>query len=173
MHGGEAQVGECQIKLVSFGPESPGHKKARRYLTKRDGLTGLLVGEHLMTAVDEEGLFADWAEVPMQVARYELHGRNRQGSEPPRILDMLALRIAALRVVELTEMLLRRLTPAVAGRTGPLKFVVSMAGQDFDEARHVVEQIVSQVQDMLPESLELGATLIKGEPGRPARTLLE
>jgi eukaryotic-like serine/threonine-protein kinase len=173
MHGGEAQVGECRIKLVSFGPESPGHKKARQYLAKRDGLTGLLVREHLMKAIDEDGLFADWAEVPMQVARYELRGPNRQVSERPTILEMLALRRAAQRVVDLTEMLLLSLTPAVAGRTGPLKFVVSMVGPSIDEARHVVEQVVSQVQGMLPESLELGATLIKGEPGRPARTLLD
>ena len=173
MHGGEAQVGECRVKLVSFGPDSPGHKKARQYLSKRDGLTGLLVREHLMKAIDEDGLFADWAEVPMQVARYELRGPNRQVSERPTILEMLALRRAAQRVVDLTEMLLLSLTPAVAGRTGPLKFVVSMVGPSIDEARHVVEQVVSQVQGMLPESLELGATLIKGEPGRPARTLLD
>jgi hypothetical protein len=41
-----------------------------------------------------------------------------------------------------------------------------MVGPSLDEARHVVEQVVSQVQGMLPETLELGdATLIKGEPG--------
>jgi hypothetical protein len=32
MHGGEAQVGECRLKLVSFAPESPQHKRARQYL---------------------------------------------------------------------------------------------------------------------------------------------
>jgi hypothetical protein len=62
MHGGEAQVGECRLKLVSFGPESPHHKRARQYLAKRDGLTGLLVREHLLKAIDEDGLFAEWAE---------------------------------------------------------------------------------------------------------------
>jgi serine/threonine-protein kinase len=94
-------------------------------------------------------------------------------SERPTILEMLALRRAAQRVVELTEMLLLCLTPAVAGRTGPLSFVVSMVGPTVDEARHVVEQVVSQVQGMLPDTLELGATIVKGEPGRPARTLID
>jgi eukaryotic-like serine/threonine-protein kinase len=76
-------------------------------------------------------------------------------------------------VVEITEMLLLSITPAVAGRTGPLKFAVAMVGPSLEEARHVVEQIVSQVQGMLPESLQLAATLVKGEPGRPGRTLLD
>jgi eukaryotic-like serine/threonine-protein kinase len=173
MHGGEAQVGECRLKLVSFGPDSIQHKRARQYLHKRDGLTGLLVREHLLKAIDEDGLFGDWAEGPMQVARYELRGPNRQVSERPTILEMLALRRAAQRVVELTEMLLLSLTPVVAGRTGPLKFAVSIVGPTIDEARHVVEQVVSQVQGMLPDTLELGATLVKGEPGRPARTLVD
>lgn len=173
LHGGEVQVGECRLKLVTFGTDSPQHRRARQYLAKRDGLTGLLVREHLMKAIDEDGLFADWAEVPMQVARYELRGPNRQVSERPTILEMLALRKAAQRVIDLTEMLLLSLTPAVAGRTGPLKFVVSIVGPSIDEARHVVEQVVAQVQGMLPETLELGATLVKGEPGRPARSLID
>jgi len=54
-----------------------------------------------------------------------------------------------------------------------LAFVVSMVGPTIDEARHVVEQVVSQVQGMLPETLELAATLVKGEPNRPARTLID
>ena len=29
------------LKLVSFGPDSLAHKRARQYLGKRDGLTGL------------------------------------------------------------------------------------------------------------------------------------
>jgi len=173
MHGGEAQVGECRLKLVSFAPELAQHKRARQYLAKRDGLTGLLVREHLMKAIDEDGDFAEWAEAPMQVARYELRGPNHQVSDRPTILEMLALRRAAQRVVELSEMLLLSLVPLIAGRTGPLKFVVSMVGPSLDEARHVVEQVVSQVQGMLPETLELHATLIKGEPGRKARTLID
>ena len=173
LHGGEAQVGECRLKLVSFGPESIQHKRARQYLHKRDGLTGLLVREHLLKAIDEDGLFGDWAEAPMEVARYELRGPNRQVSERPTILEMLALRRAAQRVVELTEMLLLSLTPVVAGRTGPLKFAISIVGPTIEEARHVVEQIVSQVQGLLPDTLELGATLVKGENGRPARTLVD
>ncbi|MEO6421010.1 MAG: FHA domain-containing serine/threonine-protein kinase, partial [Polyangiaceae bacterium] len=39
MHGGEVQFGELRFKLASFGKDSMGHKRARAYLAKRDGLT--------------------------------------------------------------------------------------------------------------------------------------
>ena len=32
MHGGEAQVGELRLKLVSFQPDSPHHRRARQFL---------------------------------------------------------------------------------------------------------------------------------------------
>ena len=41
-----------------------------------------------------------------------------------------------------------------AGRTGPLKFVVSMVGPSLEEARHIVEQVVSQVQGIIPDTLD-------------------
>jgi serine/threonine-protein kinase len=78
---------------------------------------------------------------------------------------MLALRRAAQRVAELTEVLLLSMVPITAGRTGPLKFVVAMTGPTLDEARNVVEQIVSQVRGSTPENLDLKAsvTLAEGE----------
>src|SRR5205814_113627 len=155
MHGGEVQTGELRLKLVSFAPESPHHLRAKGFLEKRDGLTGLLTRSYLLRSLDDEASFADWAEATMTVARYELRGPNRLVSERPTILEMLALRRAAQRAVELTEMLLLSLTPVVAGRTGPLKFAISIVGPTIDEARHVVEQVVSQVQGMLPDTLEL------------------
>ncbi|RYE92592.1 MAG: FHA domain-containing protein, partial [Myxococcales bacterium] len=173
MHGGEVQTGEMRVKLVSFAPESPHHRRARQYLVRRDGLTGLLSLEHMQRYVDEEASFAEWSEATCTVARYELRGPNRLVSERPTILEMLALRRAAQRVVELTEMLLLSISPVVAGRTGSLRFAVAMVGPSLEEARHVVEQIVAQVQGMLPETLQLAATLVKGEPGRPGRSLLD
>lgn len=173
MHGGEAQIGELRLKLVSFNTDSPHHRRARQFLAKRDGLTGLLIREHMLKSIDEEAAFADWAEMPFHLARYELRGPNRHVSDRPTILEMLALRKAAQRVIELTETLMLSLTPVVAGRTGPLKFVVSMVGPSLEEARHIVEQVVSQVQGIIPDTLELAAALVKGEPGRPRRTLLD
>jgi serine/threonine-protein kinase len=173
MHGGEIQTGEMRVKLVSFGSESPHHRRAKQYLVRRDGLTSLLSLEHMQRYVDEESAFSEWAEATFTVARYELRGPNRLVSERPTILEMLALRRAAQRVVELSEMLLLSITPVISGRTGPLRFAIAMVGPSVEEARHVVEQIVAQVQSMLPESLQLAATLVKGEPGRPGRALLE
>jgi len=173
MHGGEVQTGELRLKLVSFHPESPHHQRAKSFLAKRDGLTGLLSRTYLLRSLDDEASFADWCEATMTVARYELRGPNRLVSERPTILEMLALRRAAQRVVELTEMLLLSLSPVVAGRTGPLRFAVAMVGPSLEEARQVVEQVAAQVAGMLPESIELGVTLVKAEPKRPGRTLID
>lgn len=173
IHGGEAQIGELRVKLVSFGPESVQHKKARTFLSKRCGLTGLLIREPLLKAIDDDAKFSEWADLSFHISRFELRGPNRHVSERPTILEMLALRKAAQRVVELTEGLMLSLVPTVAGRIGPLKFVVSMVGPSLDEAKHIVEQVVSQVQGIVPENLELAAALVKGEPGRPGRTLLD
>ncbi|WP_231511154.1 FHA domain-containing serine/threonine-protein kinase [Chondromyces apiculatus] len=171
-HASDVQVGECRMKLVSFKPESPHHQRARRYLAKRDGLTELFVREHLMKAIDEDGLYAEWAEAPMQVAVFQLRGANRQVNERPTILEMLALRRAAQGAVEKIEAQLLSLVPLTAGRTGPLRFAVAMVGVSQEEARQVLEQVLPQVQDSLPKTLELIATLVKLEPGRPARSLL-
>jgi serine/threonine-protein kinase len=86
---------------------------------------------------------------------------------------MLALKRAAQRVLELTEMLLLSMVPATVGRTGPLKFAIAMSGPSVEEARNVVEQVVSQVQGLMPESLELAATLVRAEAGQPAESLVE
>jgi len=173
MHGGEVQTGELRLKLVSFLPDSLHHQRAQAFLTKRDGLTGLLSRNYLLRSLDDEASFAEWAEATMTVARYELRGPNRLVSERPTILEMLALRRAAQRVVELTEMLLLSLSPVVAGRTGPLRFGVAMVGPSLEEARQVVEQVAAQVAGMLPESIELGVTIVKAEPKRPGRTLID
>jgi serine/threonine-protein kinase len=172
LHGGEAQCGECRFKLVSFQEGSPHHEKAREYLLRRDGLTGLLSLEHFQRVLSEEVAFAEWNNVPLSVARYHVRGPNRHVSERPTILEMLALKRAAQRVLELTEMLLLSMTPATAGRTGPLRLAVAMTGPGVGEARSVVEQVVSQVQGLMPESLELAASLVKAEPGQAVQSLL-
>jgi serine/threonine-protein kinase len=173
MHGGEVQLGELRFKLVSFAKDSPHHKRARAYLAKRDGLTGLLSRDELLRALDEEAAFADWVEAPLTLARYELRGPNRLVSDRPTILEMLALRRAATRVVELTDMLLLSLIAVTAGRIGPLRFCIAMVGPGAQEARNLVEQVVGQVQGMLPEGIELGATIAHCEPGANLRELVD
>ncbi len=173
MHGGEVQLGELRFKLVSFGKDSANHKRARMFLGKRDGLTSLLTREQLLRALDEEAAFADWVEAPLTIARYELRGPNRLVSDRATILEMLALRRAATRVVELTDMLLLSLIAVTAGRTGPLRFCVAMVGPGPQEARNLVEQVVGQVQGMLPEGLELAATIARYEQGASVRSLVD
>jgi serine/threonine-protein kinase len=173
MHGGEVQLGELRFKLVAFAADSPGHKRARAYLAKRDGLTGLLIRDHLLKALDEEAQFADWVDTPLHVARYELRGPNRLVSDRPTILEMLAFRRAAIRVLELTDMLLLSLIAVTAGRSGPLRFCVAMVGPQQQEARNLVEQVVGQVQGMLPEGLELVASNAAYAPGTNVRSLVD
>ncbi len=173
LHGGEAQLGECRIKLVSFHDGSPQHQRAKTYLDRRDGLTGLMTRDQMVRTLTDDTAFAEWDAVPLAVARYHIRGPNRHVSERPTILEMLALRRAAQRVIELTEMLLLSIIPVTAGRVGPLKFAVAMTGPSLEEARQVVEQVVSQVQGLMPEALDLAATLVKAEPGQPIHSLLD
>jgi len=102
-----------------------------------------------------------------------VRGPNRHVSERPTISEMLALRRAAQRVIELTEMLLLSIVPITGGRIAPLKFAVAMTGPNVEESRNVVEQVVSQVQGLMPESLELSATFVRAEPGQPLDALLD
>jgi serine/threonine-protein kinase len=173
LHGAEIQLGESRVKIVSFPEGSPQHERARAYLSRRDGLTGLLSREQLVRAMEDDRGFGEWSGVPLTVARYQIRGPNRHVSDRPAILEMLALRRAAQRVVELTEMLLLSLVPVTGGRTGPLKFAIAMTGPSLDEARNVVEQVVSQVQGNMPESLDLAATIVRAEPGQPVPALLD
>ncbi|MBN2194537.1 MAG: protein kinase [Polyangiaceae bacterium] len=173
LHGGDVQLGECRMKLVSFQDASAAHQRATAYLNERDGLTGLLRRDHFLRALQDEIGFSTWNNVALTVARYHVRGPNRNPTDRPTILEMLALRRAAQRVVELTEVLLLSIVPVTAGRIGPLKFAVAMTGPGVDEARHVVEQVVSQVQGLMPEALDLAATIIKAEPGQPPQALLD
>ena len=59
LHGAEVQLGESRVKLVSFQEHSPPHERARAYLARRDGLTGLLKRDHLIKALEEERAFAE------------------------------------------------------------------------------------------------------------------
>jgi serine/threonine-protein kinase len=172
LHGGEVQLGECRFKLVSFRPGSPQHEKAREYLSRRDGLTGLLVREQIVRYLEDEVRFAEWDGVPLTVAKYEMRTPNRLVSDRPTILEMLALRRSAQRIIELTEVLLLSIVPVTAGRIAPLKFAVAMLGPGQEEANNVVEQVVSQVQGLMPETLKLVATVVQHEPGKPAQLLL-
>lgn len=173
LHGGEVQLGECRFKLVSFQEGSPIHERAKAYVSRRDGLTGLLARDVFVRQLEDDVAFAEWDTVPMSVARYEVRGPNRLVSERPTILEMLAMRRAAQRVIELTEMMLLSVIPVTGGRVGPLKFAVAITGPGIEEARHLVEQVVSQVQGLMPEALDLAATIVKAEKGQPIHALLD
>ena len=75
--------------------------------------------------------------------------------------------------MELTETLLLSIVPVTAGRTGALEFAVAMAGPSQVEAQTVVEQVIAQVQGLLPGALELEARLVGARPELSASQLLE
>ena len=77
------------------------------------------------------------------------------------------------RLAGLVWLAVLALVPVTGGRTGPLKFSIGMTGPSLDEARNVVEQVVAQVQGLMPESLELAATIARAEPGQPVQALLD
>jgi eukaryotic-like serine/threonine-protein kinase len=173
LHGNEVQLGELRFKLVTFSPASPLHKRAEVYLERRDGLTGLLQREHFYRTLEDEAAFSEWVDAPLTVAKYELRGPNRTVSERPTILEMLALRRAAMRVVEITETLLLSLIAVTAGKVAPLRFAVAMVGPNAQEAKNLVEQVVGQVQGMLPDGIDLGAKIVPHMPGASIRSIIE
>ncbi len=138
----------------------------------RDGLTGLLHAETLLRTLKDEWEFAQWNRVPLTIARYKLRSPKRIVSERPTIFEMLALRRAAQRAVELTELLLMSIVPATAGRVGPLKFAVAMH-VSHDEGKLVVEQIVSQLKGLMPPHLDFLASLTEVKPEHSLHALLE
>ncbi|MCH2109324.1 MAG: protein kinase [Polyangiaceae bacterium] len=161
LHGAEVQLGECRLKLVSFSPGSVQQDRARDYLQRHDGLTGLLHREQFIRSLAEETSYARWTSTALSLARYHIRGPSRSSDERPTILEMLALRRVAQRVVELTEMMMISMVPAVAGRTAHLKFGVAMLGPGTEEARHIVEQVVAQVQGLMPDSLDVVASVVQ------------
>lgn len=173
LHGTEVQFGECRVKLVSFPTESVPHERARQHLARHDGLTGLLKRDQFIKAVEEENAFARWTNTPVALARYQIRGASKPSGDRPTILEMLALRRVAQRVVELTEMMMIAMIPAVAGRVGHLRFALVMLGPGFEEAKHVVEQVVAQVQGLMPESLELLASVVRADPEQALAPLLD
>ena len=175
MHGGEVQVGELPPQARELRPESPQHKRARQYLAQaRRAHRASSCASTCIKAIDEEALFGEWAEAPMQrralrAPRPEPPGQRaadhpRDARAPPR----RAARGRAHRDAAAQPHAGRRGAhrPARSSRS-------SMVGPTLEEARHVVEQVVSQVQGMLPDTLELGATIVKGEAKRPGRTLID
>ncbi len=173
MHGVDVQFGELRIKLVTLAADSAAHRRARAFLGKRDGLTGLLRLNETLKALEEEAAFSEWVDAPLTIARYELRAPNRSAADRPTILEMLALRRVATRVVELTDVLILSLIPVTSGRTGPLRFVVAMVGPTLGDARNLVEQVVGQVQGLLPDGMEIAASLVRYEPGMLIESLVE
>jgi eukaryotic-like serine/threonine-protein kinase len=153
-HGEEAQLGACRMRLVSFSEESPGHKLARKFLARSDGLTRLLTGEALRVAREEDRRFAAWAELPAYVLELSLRGLAARVGETSFIVEMLAFRRVAGHVVNRVEALLGNL-PLVAGRSGPSAIVISIVGHDADEVRRVVDVAIAEARDLLPEGVVL------------------
>jgi len=179
--GAEVQLGELRLLLVGFEVDSRRHRRAREYLSRRDGLTGLLGREPFRKEVDEDGALADWAELPMQIVLYELSGPTGE-KQNSIIATMLALRHSARRVVEMTEATTVALSPVPAGITNmyrprveatPPQFGVSIVGLEGRHARHMSEAIAEQLRGTLPPGFRLQVQAIGKPPGSRARVLLD
>jgi eukaryotic-like serine/threonine-protein kinase len=171
-HGSEVQFGECRVKLVHFEAGSFSHKLAIQYLSRRDGLTGLLPRGAFIARLDDECGFADWAELTQHVARFSLRSRDARAVERATTGEMLAMRRAARLAVDIAELSLPSLTPALVGRTQPLELCISMMGATHDEARYLSEQVSANIRAILPPTLDVDATVVKGKQGGRADALL-
>jgi eukaryotic-like serine/threonine-protein kinase len=171
-HSAEVQLGELRLKLVGFEPGSRAHVRARAFLERRDGLTGLLTRDHFELALIEECLFSDWAEQPLSVARFEITTPREAPTERPTISELLGLRQAATRVVEVIDGLMLALIASTAGRTGPRSFAVIVIGPKLKESQNLVDHVVDQVRRTLPQGLDLTASVFRYEPDSDPRWLL-
>ena len=171
-HSAEVQLGELRLKLVGFEPGSQPHRRARAFLARRDGLTGMLDRENLEQTLIEECLFSDWAEQPLSVARYDISTPREAPTERPTITELLGLRQAATRVVEVMDGLLLSLIAVTAGRTGPRSFAVILIGPKLKEAQNLVDHVVDQVRRTLPLGLDLDASVFRYEPDTDPRWLI-
>jgi serine/threonine-protein kinase len=180
-HGAEVQLGELRLLLVGFECESRRHRRAREFLSRRDGLTSLLGREAFRRELDEDGALADWGELPMQLVLYELSGPagQQQGSIIP---TMLALRYSARRVLEMTEAGTVALRPVPAGIVNLYRprvdisaprFGVSLVGLDGRHARHMAQAIADQLRGTLPPAFKLQVQVIPKPAGLRPRTLLD
>jgi serine/threonine-protein kinase len=180
-HGAEVQLGELRVLLVGFEAESRRHRRAREYLSRRDGLTGLLGRELFRRELDEDGALADWAELPMQVVVYELSAPT--GEKQSSIIGtMLALRHTARRAVEMTEATTVALCAVPAGiiniyrprvDASPPQFGVSLVGVEGRHARHMAEAIADQLRGTLPPGFMLQLQVMGKPPGMRPRFLLD
>ena len=171
-HSAEVQLGELRLKLVGFEPGSRPHARAGAFLARRDGLTALLTRDHFELALIEECLFSDWAEQPLSVARYEVTTPKEPVTERPTITELLGLRQAATRVVEVIDGLMLSLIAVTAGRTGPRSFAVILIGPKLKESQNLVEHVVDQVRRTLPQGLDLTASVFRYEPDTDPRWLM-
>jgi serine/threonine-protein kinase len=140
-------------------------------------LTGLLVRDAFLRALDEEGAFCDWAELPMQIALYGLHSKPGPNGERSSIRELLALRQMARRVQDLTESALVSLTPLVAGRDPSLEHATpmvacSLTGLSAKQARDLTDAVLGHVRQALPRNVFVNLELRERAPGRLAREAL-
>ena len=172
-HSSEVQLGELRLKLVAFEPGSNAHKRARAFLRRCDGLTGLLSREVFAQALEEECRFSEWAEQPLCVARFEIRTPREPAWDRPTITELLGLRQAATRAIEVMEGLLLSLIAVTAGRTGALRFAVILIGPKLREAQSLVEHVTEQVRRTLPVGLEISASIASYEPGTESSSLID
>lgn len=176
-HGHEIQLGEMRMMLVGFTDGSPRHAAARRWISRRDPLTSLLNEESLGRGMEQDARFSDWSDIPMVRATFRVDSRLARKDERPSILELLALRRVARRVVELTHNFLLATRPVVAGRaveTYPAtprrvdEVVVSIVAAGEGHVRTIIDLVMADATLLLPPSFSLSVQIDVRAPGSPA-----
>jgi pSer/pThr/pTyr-binding forkhead associated (FHA) protein/serine/threonine protein kinase len=177
--GGEIQLGELRALLVSFAEGSRDHQRALHWLSRRDGLTGLLEQVELERALQEDCGFADWADLPLHVVTYHLRPADGGRRERLTILEMRALRRAALLITDLTDSLLVNLHTVVAGRCvarGPWRqdvvIAVVMLGVTRAQAQLAVDTVLAELGPTIRSTFSVRARLGQADRRISVRELL-
>jgi len=184
-HGGEVQFGELRAMLVSFERGSALHLAARAYLARRDGLTRLMHVGVFFDALRKERQFADWADLQLHLAIFEIRLQKPSGRPRLTVLELLVLRRLARRVTELTDSLMVHLRTATAGlvpvprpdaRKAPLvapRVVISWIGVNAAQARVLLDTMLAELKALMPPGLQLRATLVPCPAGANPAALID
>ncbi|HVY45631.1 MAG TPA: FHA domain-containing protein, partial [Minicystis sp.] len=167
LQGAEVQLGELRLMLVGFEEGSNAHRRARRYLARRDPVTGLLGGGPFLFELERDERFGAWADLPVHIASYCVCRPAGSAEDKMNARDMFALWRVARRVSELTDNILLSLAPSVAGRHADRKrpiaeqmtISVSMVGPTAEQARDVLDLVSAELRGQLPPGYRLSTAV--------------
>lgn len=165
-HADEVQIAAVRLKLVRFAPDSMEHWRARRFLTTRDGLTGLPSGASFLAELNEESAFASWLGSTLRVGSFRIIV-EQSTPEPVVLIALQRFCEAVLR--NLDEMLP---SAGVAGFVqrqrlkdgGEASLFVGLTRTRKSEATRLVAEVAAAASQVLPRRVQVVTDVVDIDP---------